>query len=226
MAFNPPEAKCFFVQYVAKKNYTYGFSWLGSPIIQLPQDIVAFQELVSEIDPQLILETGIAHGGSLVLSASVLCIHDLMHGRDPRASNTKVVGVDIDIRPHNRQALDEHPLRFKMELIEGSSFDPEIIHQVRSCTDGANRVLLPWNFHHAHEHVSAVLSETNSELKKPSARWCEIGGKVLKSCITSASAKKITVILIVVKLYVFLFKECISKKFRGLDRDLAIISFA
>jgi len=226
MTFNPPEAQSFFVKCIAEKNYTYGFSWLGRPIIQLPQDIVAFQELVSEIDHQLILETGIAHGGSLVLSASMLCMQDLMRGRDPRTSNTKVVGVDIDIRPHNRKALDEHPLRFKIELIERSSFDPEIIHQVRSCTDGANRVLLPWNFHHAHEHVSAVLSETNSELKKPSARWCEIGGKVLKSCIISASAIKITVILIVVKLFIFLVKECISKKLRGLDRDLAIISFA
>ena len=146
MALKPPAAQSFFEECVVKNNYTYNFSWLGRPIIQLPQDIVAFQDLVSAIDPQLILETGIAHGGSLVLSASMLCMQDLMHGRDPRASNTKVVGVDIDIRPHNRKALDEHPLRFKMELIEGSSMDPHIIQQVRSHADGVEQTLVPLDF--------------------------------------------------------------------------------
>ncbi len=76
------------------------------------------------------------------MSASILCMQDLMHGRVPRTSNTKVVGIDIDIRPHNGKALDEHPLRFKKELIEGSSIDPEIIQQVRSHADGIDRVLV------------------------------------------------------------------------------------
>jgi len=158
MAFKPAESQAFFEECVAKNNYTYNFSWLGRPIIQLPQDIVAFQELVSKIDPQLILETGIAHGGSLVLSASLLCMQDLMHGRDPRASKTKVVGVDIDIRAHNRKALDEHPLRFKMELIEGSSIDPVIIQQVRSHANGHERVLVSLDSNHTHEHVLAELN--------------------------------------------------------------------
>jgi cephalosporin hydroxylase len=158
MVLKPAEAQSFFEECVVRNNYTYNFSWLGRPIIQLPQDIVAFQELVSAIDPQLILETGIAHGGSLVLSASMLCMQDLMHGRDPRASNTKVVGVDIDIRSHNRKALDEHPLRFKMELIEGSSIDPDIIKQVRNHSDGVERVLVSLDSNHTHEHVLAELN--------------------------------------------------------------------
>ena len=139
-------------------KYAYQFDWLGRPIIQLPQDIVAFQEKVFSSRPDLIIETGIAHGGSLVLSASLLCLLDVIEGLDPRQSPRKVVGVDIDIRPHNRQALDEHPLRFKMELIEGSSIDPEIIQQVRSYADGVDRVLVSLDSNHTHDHVLAELN--------------------------------------------------------------------
>ncbi len=141
-----------------KDRYSYNFSWLTRPIIQYPQDIVAFQELVSQVKPDLILETGIAHGGSLVLSASLLCLLDVMEDLDPRQSPRKVVGVDIVIRPHNRKALDEHPLRFKMELIEGSSIDPHIIQQVRSHADGVERVLVSLDSNHTHEHVLAELN--------------------------------------------------------------------
>jgi cephalosporin hydroxylase len=95
-------------------QYSYNFSWLTRPIIQYPQDIVAFQEIVASVKPDLIIETGIAHGGSLVLSASMLCLLDVVEGLDPRKSPRKVVGVDIDNRPHNRKALDYHQLRFKM----------------------------------------------------------------------------------------------------------------
>jgi cephalosporin hydroxylase len=139
-------------------QYSYNFSWLTRPIIQYPQDIVAFQEVVSQVKPNLIIETGIAHGGSLVLSASMLCLLDVMEGLDPRQSTRKVVGVDIDIRSHNRKALDEHPLRFKMELIEGSSIEPEIIQQVRSHTNGVDRVLVSLDSNHTHEHVLAELN--------------------------------------------------------------------
>ena len=149
------------LQFFARSHqlqYSYNFSWLNRPIIQYPQDIVAFQELVSTVKPNLIIETGIAHGGSLVLSASLLCLLDVMEGLDPRQSPRKVVGVDIDIRPHNRKALDEHPLRFKMELIEGSSIDPEIIQQVRSHADGVDRMLVSLDSNHTHEHVLAELN--------------------------------------------------------------------
>jgi len=147
-----------FVLQSINDRYSYNFSWLTRPIIQYPQDIVAFQELVSQVKPDLILETGIAHGGSLVLSASLLCLLDVMEGLDPRQSPRKVVGVDIEIRPHNRKALDEHPLRFKMELIEGSSIDPDIIKQVRSHADGVERVLVSLDSNHTHEHVLAELN--------------------------------------------------------------------
>ena len=150
-------AKIFFEATVEAK-YSYCFDWLDRPIIQYPQDIVAFQELVSTVKPNLIIETGIAHGGSLVLSASMLCLLDVMEGLDPRQSPRKVVGVDIDIRPHNRKALDEHPLRFKIELIEGSSIAPEIIQEVRSHADGADRVLVSLDSNHTHEHVLAELN--------------------------------------------------------------------
>ncbi|WP_255018320.1 cephalosporin hydroxylase family protein [Cyanobium sp. WKJ7-Wakatipu] len=147
-----------FFEFTVNSSYSYVFDWLGIPIIQYPQDIVAFQEIVSQVKPDLILETGIAHGGSLVLSASMLCLLDVMEGLDPRQSPRKVVGVDIDIRPHNRKALDDHPLRFKMELIEGSSIDPEIIQQVRSHADGVDRVLVSLDSNHTHEHVLAELN--------------------------------------------------------------------
>ena len=141
-----------------KDRYSYQFSWLTRPIIQYPQDIVAFQEIVSSVKPDLIIETGIAHGGSLVLSASLLCLLDVMDGLEPRKSPRKVVGVDIDIRPHNRKALDAHPLRFKMELIEGSAIDPAIINQVRGYAVGVERILVSLDSNHTHEHVLAELN--------------------------------------------------------------------
>lgn len=147
-----------FLNLLLREKYSYRFNWLRRPIIQLPQDIVIFQELVSVVSPDLIVETGVAHGGSLALSASLLCLLDVMEGLEPRQSPRKVVGVDIDIRPHNRKALDEHPLRFKMELIEGSSIDPDIIQQVRRHADGVERVLVSLDSNHTHEHVLAELN--------------------------------------------------------------------
>ena len=139
-------------------GYSYHFECFGRPLIQYPQDIVQFQELISQVSPDLIIETGIAHGGSLVLSASMLCLLDVMDGLDPRQSPRKVVGVDIDIRSHNRQALDDHPLRFKMELIEGSSIDPEIVQQVRRHAEPVDRVLVALDSNHTHQHVLAELN--------------------------------------------------------------------
>lgn len=152
------EASESFLKATVKAKYSYCFDWFERPIIQYPQDIVAFQEIVATIKPSLIIETGIAHGGSLVFSASLLCLLDVMEGLDPRQSPRKVVGVDIDIRPHNRKALDEHPLRFKIELIEGSSISSEIIQQVRSHADGVDRVLVSLDSNHTHDHVLAELN--------------------------------------------------------------------
>ncbi len=143
---------------VGRHHYTYNFQWLGRPIIQYPQDIVAFQEVVHRVKPDLILETGIAHGGSLVLSASLLCLLDIMDGLDPRQSKRKVIGVDIDIRPHNRQALDDHPLRYKMDLIEGSSIDPQVVKDVHVCCQGFEKVLVSLDSNHTKHHVSEELN--------------------------------------------------------------------
>jgi len=142
----------------SKHGYSYTKDWLGLPIIQRADDIVEIVRLVYISRPSLLIETGIARGGSLVLYASMLCLLDVMEGLDPRQSPRKVVGVDLDIRPHNRKALDEHPLRFKMELIEGSSIDPAIIKQVRSHAQHASRVLVALDSNHTHEHVLAELN--------------------------------------------------------------------
>ena len=146
-----------FFELTVPAKYSYCFDWAKRPIIQYPQDIIAFQEIVMDIAPHLIVETGIAHGGSLTLSASLLCLLDVMEGLDPRQSPRKVVGIDIDIRAHNRLALDQHPLRFKMDLIEGSSTDPNIVHQVRTLAAGSDRVLVSLDSNHTHEHVLSEL---------------------------------------------------------------------
>ena len=145
-------ASSFFEQ-SHKLKYSYNFSWLGRPIIQYPQDVIAFQEIAYQVKPDLIIETGIAHGGSLMLSASLLCMIDITEGIDPRQSGRKVVGVDIDIREHNRKEIDKHPLRFKMELIEGSSIEPNIIQQIRSLANGEKRVLICLDSNHTYDHV-------------------------------------------------------------------------
>ena len=145
------------------RRYVYNFEWLGRPVIQFPQDIQAMQELVWTTRPDLIIETGIAHGGSLVLSASLLALLDLCdaieEGRtmDPRASTRKVVGIDIDIRRHNRVALDQHPMRSRIQLIEGSSIDVGVVDQVKYAAKGYRRVMVALDSSHAHAHVRAEL---------------------------------------------------------------------
>jgi cephalosporin hydroxylase len=134
------------------------------PIIQLPQDIIALQEIIWKVKPDIIIETGIAHGGSLAFSASMLALLDycdaMMAGEtlDPRKPNRKVIGIDIEIRPHNKKALDNHPMRNRMELIEGSSIDPEIVRQVRSLADEKKRILVCLDSNHTHEHVLGELN--------------------------------------------------------------------
>ena len=157
VSYASDEAKSFLLRTI-QDRYSYEFEWLSRPIIQYPQDIVAFQELVSSVKPELIIETGIAHGGSLVLSASLLCLLDVMEGVDPRQSKRKVIGVDIDIRPHNREALENHPLRFKMELIEGSSIDPSVVNSIHSRADDYQSVLVSLDSNHTHEHVLGELN--------------------------------------------------------------------
>lgn len=144
-------------------QYSYNFSWLGRPIIQYPQDMVAMQEIIWKVRPDLIIETGIAHGGSLILSASMLALLDLTDAieagtsLDPRHSRRQVLGVDIDIRAHNRAAVEAHPLASRIRMIQGSSIAPEIVDQVRQAASAATRVLVCLDSNHTGDHVLTEL---------------------------------------------------------------------
>jgi cephalosporin hydroxylase len=151
------------INYAQENKYSYQFDWLGRPIIQYPQDIVAMQELIWKVKPDLIIETGIAHGGSLIFSASMLAMLDLNDAieagqtLDPRKSNRKVLAVDIDIREHNKAAIEAHPMSSRIQMIQGSSIDPEIIDQVKAAAKGYKTVLVFLDSNHTHNHVLAEL---------------------------------------------------------------------
>ena len=148
---------------ISAHKYSHNFSWLGRPLIQVPQDIVAMQELIWSIKPDLIIETGIAHGGSLIFSASMLALLDMCDAieagekLDPKNSRRKVLGIDIDIREHNRAAIEAHPMASRIQMIQGSSSAPEIIEQVRSVAANYSRVLVYLDSNHTHDHVLAEL---------------------------------------------------------------------
>ena len=148
---------------IARHKYTYNFAWMGRPIIQLPQDIVAMQELIWHIKPDLIIETGIAHGGSLIFSASMLALLDMTDAfvsgtsLDPRQSKRKVLGIDIDIRAHNKAAIQAHPMASRIQMIQGSSVSTDIVSQVREIAAGYSRVMVCLDSNHTHDHVLAEL---------------------------------------------------------------------
>ena len=133
-------------------KYSYNFSWLGRPIIQYPQDMVAMQELLWEVKPDLIIETGIAHGGSLIFYASILELIATCTGHEG-----KVLGIDIDIRPHNRKAIEEHPMFKRISMIQGSSIAPEIVAQVVERAKGHQRIMVCLDSNHTHNHALAEL---------------------------------------------------------------------
>ncbi len=144
--------------------YVYNFDWLGRPIIQYPQDIVAMQELIWEIKPDLIIETGIAHGGSLVLSASMLALLDMSDAIEngtifnPKELKRKVLGLDIDIRAHNREAIKSHPMSKYIQMLEGSSIELGIIEQVKHIAKDYTNILVCLDSNHTHKHVLAELN--------------------------------------------------------------------
>lgn len=138
---------------VAPHKYTYNFSWLGRPIIQLPQDIIAMQEIIWAVQPDLIIETGIAHGGSIIFYASMLELNAVCGG----PPDAEVLGVDIDIRAHNKEAIEMHPMFRRISMIQGSSTAPEIIDQVRAKAGAKQRVLVCLDSNHTHDHVLAEL---------------------------------------------------------------------
>jgi cephalosporin hydroxylase len=157
------DAASAFMRASTEQKYSYNFAWQGRPIIQYPQDMVALQELIWQIKPNLIIETGIAHGGSLIFSASMLALLDVCEAIEtgatlnPMKSKRKVLGIDIDIRPHNRAAIEAHPMASYIQMIQGSSIAPEIIEQVRQAAQGYQRILVCLDSNHTHAHVLAEL---------------------------------------------------------------------
>jgi cephalosporin hydroxylase len=142
-----------------RHKYSYNFRWLGRPIIQFPQDILAMQEIIWQVKPDLIIETGIAHGGSLVFHASML---ELLGG------DGRVLGIDVDIRPHNRREIEAHPLAARIVMIEGSSIDKEVAEEARRLAEGRRRVLVVLDSHHTHDHVLRELELYSPLVKKGS----------------------------------------------------------
>ncbi|QIE45262.1 cephalosporin hydroxylase [Pseudohalocynthiibacter aestuariivivens] len=152
-----------FLRASTQPKYCYNFAWQGRPIIQYPQDIVAMQELIWGVKPDLIIETGIAHGGSLIFSASILAMLDMNDAieagqpLDPAISRRKVLGIDIDIRAHNRTAIEAHPMASRIQMIQGSSIADDVIAQVRDVAAGYDRVLVCLDSNHTHDHVRSEL---------------------------------------------------------------------
>jgi cephalosporin hydroxylase len=143
----------------SRYEYSYHFSWLGRPIIQFPQDILALQEIVWRVQPDLIVETGVARGGSLVFYASLL---ELFGG------DRRVLGIDVDLRTHNRRALQSHALHQRIDLLEGSSVDPKIVASVYATAATRKRVMVVLDSLHTHDHVLAELQAYAPLVKLPS----------------------------------------------------------
>lgn len=133
-----------FMKNTIRTKYSYNFSWMGRPIIQYPQDLIAMQEIIWNVKPDLIIETGIAHGGSLIFYASLL---ELLGGEG------KVIGIDIDIREHNRFEIEKHPMFKRITMIEGSSVDERVVEKVRKYAELKKKVLVTLDSLHTHNHV-------------------------------------------------------------------------
>lgn len=133
-----------FLVKTAPTKYSYNFSWMGRPIIALPQDMIAMQEIIWNVKPDLIIETGIAHGGSIVFYASLL---ELIGG------DGLVIGIDIDIRQHNRDLIEAHPMMKRIQLLEGSSLSIETVNEVKKIASGKKKILVCLDSNHTHEHV-------------------------------------------------------------------------
>ena len=149
------------------QKHLYGFSWLGRPIIQLPDDMIRYQEVIWNTKPTVIIETGIAHGGSLIYSASLLKLIGNV--------NAKVIGIDIDIRKHNYEAIKQHPLSEKIELIEGSSIDLKIIEEVKKHLNEEDKVLVVLDSCHDYSHVLEELKLYSTLVTKDSYIVCTDG---------------------------------------------------
>lgn len=130
------------------QKYVYGFSWMGRPIIQLPEDMIRAQEVIYKVKPDVIVETGVAHGGSLIYYASIM---------KSMGIDGKIIGIDIEIRPHNRTAIEEHDLYPFITLVEGSSIDEQIVDKVRSLISPSQTVMVILDSNHSKDHVAEEL---------------------------------------------------------------------
>jgi len=162
-----------------RTKYSYNFSWMGRPIIQYPQDIIAMQEIIWDVKPDLIIETGIAHGGSLILYASML---ELLGGEG------KVLGIDIDIRKHNLREIEKHPMFKRITMIEGSSVEESVIEKVRKYAQGKKRVLVCLDSLHTHDHVLREL-EAYSPLVSPGS-YCVVFDTIVEDLPDEYSADR------------------------------------
>jgi cephalosporin hydroxylase len=132
-----------FTEETIRTGYSYNFTWMGRPIIQYPQDMIAMQEIIWEVKPDLIIETGIAHGGSLIYYASILEL----------IGEGEVLGIDIDIRDHNRKEIENHPMIKRIKMIQGSSISAEVVEQVKGFAAGKKKVMVCLDSNHTHDHV-------------------------------------------------------------------------
>ena len=144
---------------ITRHKYAYNFSWMGRPIIQFPQDMIAMQEIIWNIKSDLIIETGIAHGGSLIYYASLL---------EMMSIDGYVLGIDIDIRSHNREAIEAHPMSHRIQMLEGSSIDSKIVDEVATHAADKKSVLVVLDSNHTHEHVLAELNAYSPFVTKDS----------------------------------------------------------
>jgi len=157
-----PELRCLsniWLRETARYKYSYNFTWLGRPIIQFPQDILAMQEIIWRVKPDLIVETGVAHGGALIFYASML---ELVGG------NGQVLGIDVDIRKHNRAEIERHPMFKRISLLEGSSVDEGIAQRVHDLARGKPNVLVCLDSFHTHDHVRRELNLYSDLVKQGS----------------------------------------------------------
>ena len=157
------DASSAFIYQSIINKYSYNFSYLGRPIIKYPQDMVAMQELIWSVKPDLIIETGIAHGGSLIMNASILTLLDYCDALennkliDPKKPKRRVLGIDIDIREHNRTAIENHPMSNRIDMIQGSSIAEDVIENVKKISEGYSKIMICLDSNHTHDHVLSEL---------------------------------------------------------------------
>ncbi len=169
---------------IGKADYVYNFLWMGVPIIQIPQDLQAFQEILWEVKPDLIIETGIAWGGTLIFSASMIAILESCNVIE----SGHVIGIDIDIRPHNKNNILSHPLGKKITLVEGSSISTDIIEKVKSMAKNYKKIMVFLDSNHTHDHVLAELNAYTPLVSKES--YCVVGDTVIEDAPDEMCSKR------------------------------------